>query len=198
MIWQVELIKYFRDSKNNQLVLAILDKINAKRDGQSIDLADCQLAISSFVKVYEFIPGNENALYIAEFEKAYLLETEKYYEKESLGKITELSVVNYVSYARNRIMDEMEHSLQVLMKFSIEKVELVLKTAFISSKLDLIHKEFKFKIWDKAYEELAAIYRLISNVDGALEMPIKYFEEYVLNDLESLSSTYLKTIARVC
>ena len=196
MVWQVELIKHFKDDED-LLVNSILDGIKKMRDGVELEFEPFKTAILSFVQVYAHMKNKELELYTTEIETPYLKTTRDYYESESKLKMGELNVPDYVKYAIKRTSDELDISKQVLMEISIPKVEDVLRIAFIGSKLDSIHTEFKKMILKQSFIECASIYKLISKVEGALDAPIKDFESYVLAEFEALANKFVNTAAKV-
>jgi cullin 3 len=163
----------------------ILDQIQMERDGDVID----KHLIKSCVWMLEGLheddnEGEEQRLYNASFEKAYLDTSRDFYRSESELLLRDSNAGAYCKHARRRIYEEDERCKQTLLESTGPKIQKVVEDELIKNRIhELVEMEsgVRFMIDNDRLEELNLIYDLNKRVDEKKAETVRAIQKRIVD-----------------
>ncbi|XP_055342513.1 cullin-1-like [Paramacrobiotus metropolitanus] len=176
-----------------QLSRAVLDLINADRNGESINSQLLREIIDNFVELGVTSDAQEEAnrkgekearragleVYSSAFEGHFLEETAAYYVQESATFLRNNSVNDYIKKVQSRLIEEEERSVNYLHESTAPALKKVLEDVLIIRHTEAFHAEFIVLLTQDKIDELAAMYSLISRVPSLVEELHRLVETHI-------------------
>lgn len=170
------------DQNNELLVKEILEQIRVERDGNIIKKNNITTAIKSFVALgidpQDLKKLNLN-VYIQNFEKSFLDDTEKYYKQYSSDYLSNHSVTEYIFESRD-ILSREEGNMSIYWDDHTKKpLSETLNNVLIFDHASNLEDEFLVLLDSRDQSKIFALYNLMQRDFALLPKLAKKFELYV-------------------
>lgn len=151
---------------------SLLMLIERERRGETIDRSLLKSLIRMFVSLQ---------IYSSNFEKAFLMATKEFYNKEGINYMNEMEVADYLKHIEVRIHSEGERILHYLDASSRKPLIQVLENQLLEIHVDtLLTKGFDTLVENNRKEDLKRTYQLLNRIQ-ALDKLKSAWNSYIKN-----------------
>ncbi|KAK2465866.1 hypothetical protein APHAL10511_001507 [Amanita phalloides] len=163
------------------LINALLGLIMQDRDGAPIDQALIKTVVDSLVS----LGVDDNNLYkkclevYVDFKAPFMIETERYYKKESETILAKNSISEYLRKAEDRLREEEDRVGRYLHPSTRPGLIVLCERVLIKEHAQVIRDSFQSLLDGDKYEDLGRMHALLSRVPGELEPLRNRFEAHV-------------------
>ena len=184
-IYTLHLVRWKEDmfgTTQNAVMDAVLRLVEKQRNGETIEQTKIKDVVGSFVSLgIDDADSTKSTLdvYRQYFEKPYLEETSKYYEKESQQFLAENSVVDYMKKAERRLDEEKERVPLYLLPEIMQPLMKCCEQALIAKHAVVLRDEFQILLDNDREEDMARMYKLLARIPEGLDPLRTRFEAHV-------------------
>lgn len=159
----------------------IMEQIKFKRIGVATNVMDLDVAIQSFILLgfdANDLKKQNLSVYINDFEKRFLLETQSFYAEESAQYIQENGAINYIHKASQRIDEELKY-LENLNDHTRKPLNTVLNNVLIQAHQERIRNELPSLLDQQRYDDIKKINSLLKRVPLTIPPLLEIFQNYI-------------------
>ena len=176
--WREELFSKI----SSKVMDAVLMMVEKQRNGETIDQQQIKSIVDSFVSLgLDETDSTKSTLdvYRHNFERPFLEDTKKYYQKESAAFISENPVVEYMKKAERRLEEEKERVGLYLHPEIMNGLLKVCHQALITDHSIRLRDTFQQLLDADRKDDMARMYRLLALIPDGLEPLRNKFEAHV-------------------
>lgn len=184
-VYTLHLVRWKEDffmKVHDKVMAAVLNLIEKQRNGETIEQSQIKSIVDSFVSLG--LDENDTTkstleVYQYYFEKPFIAATRTYYENESRQFVAENSVVEYMKKAEARL-DEEKARIGLYLHADITKnlIDTCLDV-LVTAHSELLRDEFQVLLDNERQDDLARLYRLLSQIKDGLDPLRSRFETHV-------------------
>lgn len=172
---------FFQDV-NTKVMQAVLKMVEKQRSGETIEHHQIKAIVESFVSLgLDESDSTKGTLdvYRYHFERPFLAETKKFYQRESKQFVAENSIVEYMKKAQARL-DEEEERVKMYLHLDIsQELRKTCNTALIADHSVILRDEFQNLLDDDKVDDMQRMYNLLSRISNGLDPLRLKFEAHV-------------------
>lgn len=184
-VYTLHLVKWKDDffmKVHQKVMAAVLNLIEKQRNGETIEQSQIKSVVDSFVSLG--LDENDTTkstleVYQFYFEKPFIAATRTYYEKESRQFVAENSVVEYMKKAEARLEEETARIGLYLHPDITKNLTDTCLDVLVTAHSELLRDEFQVLLDNERQEDLARLYRLLSQIKDGLDPLRSRFETHV-------------------
>ncbi|CAI2161539.1 18874_t:CDS:10 [Funneliformis geosporum] len=176
LIWKKQIVYSIKEKHSDRFMHQIFEMIRRDRDGEDTVPDVVSDAIISLVELNN-LTENPLSLYIEEFEKPYLKNTRRYYERESAA----LMLFDIIKQASQRLYEEKARNSKYCHQSSHDIIIKECETQYIAVHQTIIQGEFEAMISNERYEDCTMAYTLLSCIPSGVNPLLEIFERYITN-----------------
>lgn len=166
------------------LVSILLDQVEMERNGEIVDRVLMRNCVAMLDCLYETDEEEENEkLYFTRFEPEFLLATEKFYTAESQRLLSQGDCPAWIQHTPGRLSEESERCLMAIHTESHDKIVALVEAKLIKDHLDeflALDTGLRWLIDNGKFDELSALYSLVSRVDAAKGSLTRVLQNHVI------------------
>ena len=174
--------KTFFEAVNKKVMDAVLKMVEKQRGGETIEHHQIKAIVDSFVSLgLDESDSSKGTLdvYRFHFEKPFLAETQKFYQRESKQFVAENSIVEYMKKAQARLEEEEERVKLYLHEDISQELRKTCNQALIADHSIILRDEFQNLLDDDKVEDMQRMYNLLSRIANGLDPLRLKFEAHV-------------------
>ncbi|CAD5227534.1 unnamed protein product [Bursaphelenchus okinawaensis] len=191
LMWQEHL---FEPIKRN-LTPALINLIKQERDGEKITTQLVSGVVSSYLELgvnepketqkASLVGSKEQnsefklGVYRREFETPFIENTREYYSTESVHFVQNNSITEYLKKVESRLREERDRCMLYLHPSSLDPLIKICHLVLIKQHLAAFNVEFDQLLNNDKDDDMARMFHLCENVDGALDDLRKLLETHV-------------------
>ena len=167
---------------NKNVMDAVLKMVEKQRHGETIEHHQIKAIVESFVSLgLDEADSTKGTLdvYRYHFEKPFLAETQKFYQRESKQFVAENSIVEYMKKAETRLDEEEERVKMYLHHDITQELRKTCNKALITDHSNILRDEFQNLLDDDKVEDMQRMYSLLSRIPNGLDPLRQKFEAHV-------------------
>ena len=176
--WKSE---FFGKSHTN-VMDAVLKLVEKQRNGETIEQGRIKSVVDSFVSLgLDEADNNKSTLdvYRFNFEKPFLEATKSYYENEARQFMSENSMVEYMKKVETRLEEEKDRVGLYLHPDIMQPLMKCCRDVLVRDHSERLRDEFQILLDNDRQDDLARMYRLLSQITDGLEPLRTRFESHV-------------------
>lgn len=166
------------------LVSVLLDQVEMERNSEIVDRVLIRNCVAMLDCLYETDEERENEkLYFTRFEPEFLRATERFYSAESQRLLSQGDCPAWIHHTPGRLLEESERCLMAIHTESHDKIVALVETKLIKDHLDeflALDTGLRWLINNGKFDELAALYSLVSRVDVAKSSLTRVLQTHVI------------------
>lgn len=184
-VYTLHLVKWKDDffiKVHDKVMTAVLNLIEKQRNGETIEQSQIKSIVDSFVSLG--LDENDTTkstleVYRFYFEKPFITATRTYYENESRQFVAENSVVEYMKKAEARLDEETARIGLYLHTDITKNLTDTCLDVLVTAHSELLRDEFQVLLDNERQDDLARLYRLLSQIKDGLDPLRSRFETHV-------------------
>lgn len=184
-VYTLHLVKWKDDffmKVHHKVMAAVLNLVEKQRNGETIEQSQIKSIVDSFVSLG--LDENDTTkstleVYQFYFEKPFIAATRIYYENESRQFVAENSVVEYMKKAEARLEEETARIGLYLHPDITKNLTDTCLDVLVTAHSELLRDEFQVLLDNERQDDLARLYRLLSQIKDGLNPLRSRFETHV-------------------
>lgn len=184
-VYTLHLVKWKDDfflKVHDKVMVAVLNLVEKQRNGETIEQSQIKSIVDSFVSLgLDETDSSKSTLdiYRFYFEKPFIAATRVYYRDESRQFVAENSVVEYMKKAEARLDEETARIGLYLHTDITKNLTETCLDVLVTAHSELLRDEFQVLLDNERQDDLARLYRLLSQIKDGLDPLRSRFETHV-------------------
>ncbi|RJE23485.1 cullin 1 [Aspergillus sclerotialis] len=184
-VYTLHLVRWKEDffmKVHEKIMDAVLKLVEKQRNGETIEQSQIKSIVDSFVSLgLDESDSSKSTLetYRFYFEKPFIAATRTYYEAESRQFVAENSVVEYMKKAEARLEEETARIGLYLHTDITKNLTETCLDVLVTAHSTILRDEFQILLDNERQEDLARLYRLLSQIKDGLDPLRSKFETHV-------------------
>lgn len=184
-VYTLHLVKWKDDffmNVHDKVMAAVLNLVEKQRNGETIEQSQIKSIVDSFVSLG--LDENDSSkstldIYRFFFEKPFIAATRTYYQNESRQFVAENSVVEYMKKAETRLEEETARIGLYLHTDITKNLTETCLDVLVTAHSELLRDEFQVLLDNERQDDLARLYRLLSQIKDGLDPLRSRYETHV-------------------
>eukprot|EP01128_Nolandella_sp_AFSM9_P005140 TRINITY_DN2443_c0_g1_i2.p1 TRINITY_DN2443_c0_g1~~TRINITY_DN2443_c0_g1_i2.p1 ORF type:complete len:789 (+),score=134.70 TRINITY_DN2443_c0_g1_i2:226-2367(+) len=169
------------DKLKKKLNYEILQLVRKEREGERVEQDKLANIIYSYVRLGLIDQHRKLAIYVADFEGAYVASVRNYYEIVSSNFISERGMTQYLIHAEKYLLDEENRAKRILDATSLQKVVSVCNATLLTAHREKMYNEVKDMLENSRLDDLKLMFQLLSRIEDGLLPMMDLVEEFITN-----------------